>query len=80
MREVEKAFSPVEEELKKALDQWSSAKIVVLLNIQDGKVRGLELKGPRGRGGKKADLERIFQKIVFPRAVKGPMELEFVCV
>ena len=80
MREVEKAFSPLKEELKKAFEQWSSTKIVVLLNIQDGKVRSIALKGPQGKGGKKADLERIFKKIVFPRAVKGPMELELVYV
>ncbi len=79
MEEVEKLFSPFREELEKVLKKWGSKKLVVLLNIEGGKVRSIQLKSSRRKAYKKEVLEKILQKIIFPPTIKGTMELELIC-
>jgi len=80
MEEVEKIFSPLKEELEKAFKKWGSKKLVVLLNIEEGKVRSIELKDCKGKSPEKGVLEKILQKLVFSSSVKGKMELELLYV
>ena len=80
MEGVEKIFSPVKEELEKAFKKWGSKKLVVLLNIEKGKVRSIELKDCQGKSPEKEVLEKIFQKLVFSPSINGKMELELLYV
>jgi Ca-activated chloride channel family protein len=80
MEEVEKLFSSFREELEKVLKKWGSKKLVVLLNIEEGKVRSIQLKSFQGKSHEKEVLEKILKKLVFSSSVKGKMELELVYV
>jgi len=78
MQEVEKIFSPFKEELEKVFRKWGSKKLVVILNIEEGKVRSIQLKRSSREAYKKEVLEKILQRIIFPPSVKGKMELELL--
>ena len=80
MGEVEKIFSPLKSDLTKVFKKWGSKKLVVLLNIEGGKVRSIQLKNFQGKRPKKEVLEKILQKLVFSSSVKGKMELELLYV
>jgi len=80
MQEVEKIFSPFKEELKKAFKKSGLKKLLVLLTIEEGKVKSTHLKNPQGKSPKEEDLEKIFGKMVFPSSIKGEMELELLFV
>jgi len=78
MEEVENALSPLKNELKKVFKKWGSKKLVVILDIEEGKVRSIQLKGSPRKPNKKEVLEKILQKTIFPPSIKGKMELEFI--
>jgi hypothetical protein len=80
MEEVERAFSPFKEELEKVFQKWGSKKLVLLLNIEGGRVRSIEIESFQGKGYKKEVLEKILQKAIFSPSIKGKMELELVFV
>jgi Ca-activated chloride channel family protein len=80
MGEVEKMFSPLMVELEKAFKKWGSKKLVVLLNIEGGKVRSIQLKNFQGKSPEKEALEKVLRKLVFSPSVGGKMELELVYV
>jgi Ca-activated chloride channel family protein len=78
MEEVEKRISPLKGELEKVLKASGSKKLVVVLSIEEGKVRGIQLKNCQGENPEKEALERIFRKITFASSVTGKMELELL--
>ena len=80
MEEVERVFSSFKQELEKAFKKWDSKKLIVLLNIEGGRVRSIQIESFQGKGYKKEVLEKILQKIVFSPPIKGKMELELVFV
>jgi Ca-activated chloride channel family protein len=80
MEEAEKILSPLKDELARVFKKWGFEKLVVLLNIEEGKVRDIQLKNGKGKEHKKDVLEKILQKIVFPPSIKGKMELELLYV
>ncbi len=80
IEEVERIFSPFKEELEKAFKEWGLKKLVLLLNIEGGKVRSIHIKGFQGETCKKEGLEKIFKKILFSPSTKGILELELVYV
>jgi len=80
MGEVEKIFSPLMKELEKVFKKWGSKKLVVLMKIEEGKVRSIQLKNFQGKSPEKEVLEKILQKLVFSSSVKGKMELELLFV
>ena len=80
MGEVEKIFSPLKSDLEKVFKKWGSKKVIVLLNIEGGMVRSIQLKNFQGKRPNKEVLEKILQKLVFSSSVKGKMELELLYV
>ena len=80
MEEVERAFSPFKEELEKVFQKWGSKKLVVLLNIEGGRVKSIHIESFQGKGYKKEVLKKILQKAIFSPTIKGKMELELVFV
>ncbi|UCD71915.1 MAG: hypothetical protein JSW70_02680, partial [Syntrophobacterales bacterium] len=78
MAEVEKTFSPFKEELAKAFKKWGLKKLVVVLTIEEGKIRSIQPKNYQGKEFTKEALERILRKMVFSTSVKGKMELELI--
>jgi Ca-activated chloride channel family protein len=76
MGEVEKRFSPLKKELEKVFRESASKKLVVVLTIEGGKVRGIQLKSCQGKSPEIESLEKILRKITFSSSVKGKMELE----
>jgi Ca-activated chloride channel family protein len=80
MKEVENVLSPLKSDLEKVCKKWGSKKLVVILDIEEGKVRSIRLKGSPVKAHKKGVLEKIFQKTIFSPSIKGNMELELVYV
>ncbi len=80
MKEVEKVFSPLKEELARAFKKWGSGKGVLLLTIDEGRVRNFQIKKSDREIHSKDVLEKILRNMVFPHSIKGTMELELVYV
>lgn len=78
MGEAEQALSPVKGELEQLFQQWGLTKTIVLLTVEQGKVRSIQVKSYQGKGYKKEALEQVFRKITFSPSVKGTIELELV--
>lgn len=78
MEEVEKTFSPFKEELARAFKEWGLRKLVVVLTVEEGRVRNIQLKNYQGKGPKREDLEKILRKMVFSSPIKGKIELELL--
>jgi len=78
MEEVEKRFSPFKEELARAFKKWGLKKLVMVLTIEEGKVRNIQLNNCQGKEQKKKALEKILGKMVFSTSVKGKIELELL--
>ncbi|MCJ7663389.1 MAG: hypothetical protein MUO24_04030, partial [Desulfobacterales bacterium] len=76
MDEAEKALTPVKGELAKLFQQWGLTKAVVLLTVEQGRVRDCQITSYQGKGYKKDALKKVLQKITFSPAVKGTVELE----
>jgi Ca-activated chloride channel family protein len=80
MKEVERVFSPLKEELARVFKQWGSGKVVLLLTIDEGRVKNLQIKKSDREIHRKDALEKMLRKMVFPLSIKGTMELELVYV
>ncbi|MBW2038078.1 MAG: VWA domain-containing protein [Deltaproteobacteria bacterium] len=80
MEEVENILSPLKDDLKRVFKKWGLKKVVVLLKIEGGKTRSIQVKNYHGKAYKKEVLEKILQKIVFSPSIKGTMELELIYV
>ena len=52
--------------------------MIVLLKVDLGKVKGMQIKSYQGKGYKKEVLEKAFQRITFTYPVKGTLELELL--
>jgi Ca-activated chloride channel family protein len=80
IKEVEKVLSPFREELARVFKKWGSRKVVLLLTIDEGRVRTFRIKKSEREILRKDALEKILRKMVFPDSIKGTMELELVYV
>ncbi|OGP54026.1 MAG: hypothetical protein A2Y65_06120 [Deltaproteobacteria bacterium RBG_13_52_11] len=78
MEEAEKTLSPVKGELAQLFQEWALTKAVVLLHVEQGRVREIQVKSYQGKGYKKEALKRVLQKIAFSPSVKGTIELELL--
>lgn len=78
MDDVEKAISSVKEDLEELFQEWGLTKVVALLKVEQGKVKGIQIKSYQGKGYKKEALEKVFQRIAFASSVKGTLELELL--
>jgi Ca-activated chloride channel family protein len=78
MADAEQALATVQSELEQLFRQWQLTKAVVVLQIEQGKVKTIQVKSHQGKAYKKEALEKVFQKLSFPPAVKGFMELELL--
>jgi hypothetical protein len=78
MEEVEKTFSPFKEELARVFKEWGLKKLVVVLTIEEGKVKNIQLENYQGKEPKREDLEKILRKMVFSSSIKGKIELELL--
>jgi Ca-activated chloride channel family protein len=76
MGEVEKALASVKGDLEALFQEWGLIKVVVLLKVDQGKVKGMQIKSYQGKGYKKDALEKVFQKIAFDSSVNGTIEAE----
>ncbi len=66
MEEVERKFSPFKGELEKVFKKWGSKKLVLLLDIEGGKVRSIQIKGFQGEAYKKRFSRRFYRRFSFP--------------
>jgi Ca-activated chloride channel family protein len=80
MGEVEKIFSPLKSDLEKMFKKWGAKRLVVMLTIEGGKVKDIQLKNWRGKRPKKEAVVKILRKMVFSSFIKGTMELELLYV
>jgi Ca-activated chloride channel family protein len=78
MGDVEKALSSVKGDLEDLFQKWGLTNVVVLLKVEQGKVKGIQTKSYQGKGYKKEALEKVFKKIAFSSPVQGSMELELL--
>jgi Ca-activated chloride channel family protein len=78
MGEVEKALVSVKDDLEELFQKWDLTKALVLLTVDQGKVRDVQVKSYQGKGYKKDVLEKVFQKITFASSVNGTLELELM--
>jgi Ca-activated chloride channel family protein len=76
MGEVEKALDSVKGDLEALFQKWDLTKVVVLLKVDQGKVKGVQIKSYQGKGYKKEALEKVFQKIAFSSSINGTIEAE----
>jgi hypothetical protein len=76
MGDVEKALSSVKGDLEELFQEWGLTKVVVLLKVDQGKVKGIQIKSHQGKGYKKNALEKVFHKIAFASSVNGTIEAE----
>ncbi|MFQ5840833.1 MAG: VIT domain-containing protein [Thermodesulfobacteriota bacterium] len=80
MGEVEKIFSPLIKELEKVFKKSGSKKLGVILTIEGGKIKDIQLKNWQGKRPKKEAVEKILRKMVFSSSIKGKIELELLYV
>ena len=78
MGDVEKALASVKGDLEELFQKWGLTKMVVLLKVDQGKVKGIQAKIYQGKGYKKEVLEKVFQRITFTSSVTGTLELELL--
>jgi Ca-activated chloride channel family protein len=78
MEDVEKALAPVRKDLEALFQKWDLTKALVLLTIDQGKIRAVQVKSYQGKGYKKDALEKVLQKMVFASSVNGAIELELI--
>ena len=78
MGDVEKALAPVRKDLEALFQKWDLTKALVLLTIDQGKIRAVQVKSYQGKGYKKDALEKVLQKMVFASSVNGAIELELI--
>jgi Ca-activated chloride channel family protein len=78
MAEAEQALAAVKGELEQLFQQWQLTRAVVVLTIEQGKVRECQVTSYQGKGYKKEALKKVLQKLSFSPSVKGFMELELL--
>lgn len=78
LEDVEKTFSPFKDELARAFKAWGLKKLVVVLTVEGGKVRKVQLKNYQGKEPTREDLEKILRNMVFSSSIKGKIELELL--
>ena len=78
MADAETALSAVKGELGQLFQQWGLTKAVVVLQVEQGKVKTVQVKSHEGKGYKKEALSQVLQKIAFAASMQGPVELELV--
>jgi Ca-activated chloride channel family protein len=78
MGDVEKALVSVKGDLEELFQKWGLTKLVVLLKVEQGKVKGIQIKNYEGKGYKKDALEMVLQKVTFASSLNGPIELELL--
>jgi len=78
MADAEQALAAVKAELEQLFQQWQLTKAIVVLTIEQGKVRDCQVTSYQGKGYKKEALKKVFQKLSFSPSVKGTMELELL--
>jgi Ca-activated chloride channel homolog len=78
MAEAEQALTAVKAELEQLFRQWALTKAIVVLQVEQGKVRDCQVTSYQGKGYKKEALKKVLQKLSFSPSVKGTMELELV--
>ncbi len=65
-------------ELEHLFQQWQLTKAIVVLTIEQGKVRACQVTSYQGKGYKKEALEKVLQKLSFTPSMTGTMELELL--
>jgi Ca-activated chloride channel family protein len=78
MGDVEKALVSVKGDLEELFQKWDLTKALVLLIVDQGKVRDVQVKSYQGKGYKKDALKKVLQKITFASSVNGTLELELM--
>lgn len=78
MNDAERALAPLKGELQEAFEKWELERVVVLVTVERGRVKGIRVKEYEGKGYDHKALTRILQKASFPTSVTGTMELELV--
>ena len=78
MAVAEQALAAVKGELEQLFRQWQLTKAVVVLTIEQGKVKDCQVTSYQGKGYKKEALKKALQKFSFSPSVKGTMELELL--
>jgi Ca-activated chloride channel family protein len=78
MGEVEKALVSVKGDLEELFQKWDLTKALVLLTVDQGKVRDVQVKSYQGKGYKKDALKKVLQKVTFASSVNGTIELELM--
>jgi Ca-activated chloride channel family protein len=78
MGDVEKALVSVKGDLEELFQKWGLTKALVLLTVEQGKVRDVQVKSYQGKGYKKDTLKKVLQKITFASSVNGAIELELL--
>jgi Ca-activated chloride channel family protein len=76
MEEAERALATVKGDVERLFQQWQLTKAVVLLTVEQGKVREVRVKSYEGKGYDKDALARALQRITFSPSVKGTIEME----
>jgi len=76
--EAEQALAPVKDALGQLFQEWDLTKAVLILTVEQGKVRKVQVKRYQGKGYKREALEKVLQKIAFASSIKGTIELELV--
>ena len=80
INEVEKQFKPLKKQLGKLFKQWELKKVSVILNIEKGLVKVIQITQYEGKECKKEILEKILKKMSFDISISGKMELELICL
>jgi Ca-activated chloride channel family protein len=78
MGEVENALASIKGDLEALFQEWGLTKVVVLLKVDQGKVKGIQIKSYQGKGYKKNALEKVLQKLTFTSSLNGTLELELL--
>ena len=78
MGDVEKALVSVKGDLEELFQKWGLTKALVLLIVDQGRVRDVQVKSYQGKGYKKDAMVKVLQKITFTSSVNGPIELELL--
>jgi Ca-activated chloride channel family protein len=78
MGEVEKALASLKDDLEEFFQKWGLTKVVVLLKVEQGKVKEVQVKSYQGKGYKKDVLKKVLQKVTLASSINGTLELELM--
>jgi Ca-activated chloride channel family protein len=78
MAQAEQAIAAVKADLEQLFQQWQLTKVVVVLTIEQGKIRDCLVTSYQGKGYKKETLKKVLQRLSFSPSLTGTMELELV--